>query len=219
MEVVWLAEVPYAPMLAQQELRHAQVAAGQAPEALFLLEHPPTVTTGRNGKAENLLRTPAQLAAMGVDYVVTGRGGDVTYHGPGQLVGYPILALQEGERDLRRYVDSLEEVLIRTAADFGVRAERQAGLRGIWVGNNKLAAIGVRLAQWVTMHGFALNVATDLTGFDLMVPCGLHGRGVTSLAQLCNPVPSLADVRARLVAHAEAVWKRPAIAALLRREA
>lgn len=204
-----LGRVPYAPMLALQEARHAAVAAGDVDDTLFLLEHPKVVTLGRNSGAGHVLLSEAALRARGFDYCVTGRGGDVTYHGPGQIVGYPILALDEPERDIKAYVYRLEEVLIRTAADFGVTAERVAGLRGIWVGNDKLAAIGVRLARWVTMHGFALNVSTDLDDFGVMVPCGLHGRGVTSLTRLLQRDVALAAVEARLEAHCAAVLERP----------
>jgi lipoyl(octanoyl) transferase len=207
------SRVPYGPMLALQEARHAAVAAGEADDTLFLLEHEAVITTGRNTGDGHVLVSRAALQARGVAFFETGRGGDVTYHGPGQLVGYPILALQPDEQDVKGYVYRLEEILIRTAADFGVRAERVPGLRGIWVGNDKLAAIGVRLARWVTMHGFALNVSTELSAFDLIVPCGLHGRGVTSLARLCDPAPSREAVEARLITHAEALLGRAAYAA------
>jgi lipoyl(octanoyl) transferase len=205
--------VPYGPMLALQEARHAEVLDGTSDDTLFLLEHEAVITTGRNTGDGHVLASRTALQARGVAFCETGRGGDVTYHGPGQIVGYPILALQPGEQDVKGYVHRLEEILIRTAADFGVRAERVPGLRGIWVGNDKLAAIGVRLARWVTLHGFALNVSTDLSAFGLIVPCGLHGRGVTSLARLCDPAPERAIVEARLVAHAEAVLGRRLYAA------
>jgi lipoate-protein ligase B len=209
-EVAWLGQVPYAEMLVRQQARHQQVVQRSQPEALFLLEHPPTVTLGSHRSAQHLLGSTQDLACRGIAFCETNRGGDITYHGPGQLVAYPILALTAGEQDIRAYVGHLEEVLIRTSADFGVRAERLAGLRGIWVGNDKLAAIGVRVAQWVTMHGFALNVDVDLNGFKVMVPCGLSGRGVTSLATLCRPAPSLAQVVPRVVCHFEEVLQRSA---------
>lgn len=203
-----MGRVAYGPMLALQEARHAAVADGAGPETLFLLEHEPVVTLGKNAGADHVLVSAAALAARGVELVATGRGGDVTYHGPGQIVGYPILALGEGEQDIKGYVYKLEELLIRTVADFGVTASRVEGLRGIWVGNDKIGAIGVRIARWTTLHGFALNVATDLDGFALIVPCGIRGRGVTSLTRLCSPVPSLREVEDRIIVHASAVLGR-----------
>lgn len=203
-----MGRVAYGPMLALQEARHAAVADGAGPETLFLLEHEPVVTLGKNAGADHVLVSAAALAARGVELVATGRGGDVTYHGPGQIVGYPILALGEGEQDIKGYVYKLEELLIRTVADFGVTASRVEGLRGIWVGNDKIGAIGVRIARWTTLHGFALNVATDLDGFALIVPCGIRDRGVTSLTRLCSPVPTLREVEDRIIVHASAVLGR-----------
>src|SRR5213596_594421 len=130
----------------------------------------------------NLLASPEALRAQRVRFFETTRGGDITYHGPGQIVGYPILHLGEGNRDIRKYVTKLEEVLIRTVAEYGITASRAEGKRGIWVGDNKIAAIGVRIARWVTSHGFALNVNTNLDHFRLITPCGLQGAGVTSIA-------------------------------------
>lgn len=205
--------VAYAPMLALQEARHAEVAAGSGVETLFLLEHEPVVTLGKNADTEHVLLTPHELAQRGVDLVATGRGGDVTYHGPGQIVGYPILALGPGEQDIKGYVGRLEEVLIRTAADFGITAGRSEGQRGVWVGRDKIGAIGVRVARWTTLHGFALNVATDLSAFDVIVPCGLHDRGVTSFARLGHPV-SLREVEDRLIVHAGEVLGRAPYEAL-----
>ena len=192
----------YGTMLALQESRHGQVRDDQQDDTLFLLEHLPVVTTGKNTGTGHILADHDELKRRGVTLYETGRGGDVTYHGPGQIVGYPIVQLCDEERDIRRYVGCLEEILIRTAADFGVKAERVQGLRGIWVGNDKLAAIGVRISRWTTMHGFALNVTTDLSGFDLIVPCGLHGRGVTSLQRLLGESPPLSVVEDRLSIHA-----------------
>jgi lipoate-protein ligase B len=203
-----MGRAPYGPMLALQEARHQAVADGVGPETLFLLEHEPVVTLGKNAGAEHVLVPQAALAARGIELFTTGRGGDVTYHGPGQIVGYPILSLGEGEQDIKGYVWKLEELLIRTVADFGVTAARVEGLRGIWVGNDKIGAIGVRIARWTTLHGFALNVTTDLDGFALIVPCGIRGRGVTSLARLCSPVPSLREVENRIIVHASAVLGR-----------
>ena len=196
-----LGIVPYGPMLALQEARHAEVVSGACDDTLFLLEHEPVVTTGRNYGDENILMPQSDLAASGIELFHTGRGGDVTFHGPGQLVGYPIFHLEEHERDVRKYVTHLEAVLINTAADFGIDACRIPGLRGIWVGESKLAAIGVRLSRWTTMHGFALNIDTDLGGFDTIVPCGLQGKGVTSLATLLGRAPARAEVEACVVRH------------------
>lgn len=203
-----LGLVPYAEAQVIQEARHAHVAAATCDDTLFLLEHAAVITTGRHAGMQHVTATKETLAARGIDVLETSRGGDVTYHGPGQLVGYPVVALQTGEQDLKGYVTALEEILIRTAADFGVVAERVEGLRGIWVGQNKLAAIGIRIAKWVTSHGFALNVHTDLTAFDLMVPCGLHGRGVTSLARLCKHPPSMQQVESAVVRHTADVLVR-----------
>src|ERR1044071_2560203 len=164
-------------------------------DQLLLLEHPPVITLGRGGKLDNLLASPDTLASERVRFFETTRGGDITYHGPGQLVGYPILHLGEGKRDVRKYVTNVEEVLIRTVAEYGITAERIEGRRGIWVGNDKIAAIGVRIARWVTSHGFALNVNTNLGHFRFITPCGLRGTGVTSIAQQVGHEVPLDEVR------------------------
>lgn len=208
LETYWLGRMRYREALALQEKVHNGVVAQSRPDTLLLLEHDPVITTGRQTVAENVRIGAAERQRLGIDYVETGRGGDVTYHGPGQLVGYPIVALQPHEQDVRAYVYRLEEVLIRTAKDFGVTAARVAGLRGIWVGNDKLAAIGIRLVKWVTLHGFALNVTTDLDDFRHIVPCGLHGRGVTSLAVACSTPPSVFDVRRQVAFHTADVLGR-----------
>lgn len=207
--------VAYAPMLVLQEARHAQVLARQADDTLFLLEHEPVITLGRNAcDNSHILVSSSRLETLGMAVHATGRGGDVTYHGPGQLVGYPIVHLQPGERDVRAYVWRLEEICIRTAADFGVTASRIDGLRGVWVGDTKLAAVGVRLSRWTTMHGFALNLAGDLPGFDLIVPCGLHGHGVTSLQRLLgDTAPSAERVRRSVILHAAQILSRNAVGA------
>jgi lipoate-protein ligase B len=162
---------------------------GEIPDRLVLLEHPPVITLGRSGTADHLLGSEAQLADRGVEFVETDRGGDITFHGPGQIVGYSIVDLESRGRDLHRYLRDLESVLIRALAEFGIRADRTAGLTGVWVGNAKVAAIGIRVSRWVTHHGFALNVDTDLSYFDLIVPCGIADRRVTSMeALLGRPV-------------------------------
>ena len=203
-----MGTVGYEPMHELQKQRQADVRDGSQDDTLFLLEHPPVITAGKNTGRDNILASAQELERLGVELFDSGRGGDVTYHAPGQIVGYPIVHLQEGEKDIRRYVCNLEEVLIRTAKDFGVTARRVEGLRGIWVGNEKLAAIGVRISRWTTMHGFAINVSTDLRGFDLIIPCGLHGRGVTSFEKLLGEAPSLVDVENRLAHHCAEVLGR-----------
>ena len=183
----------------------------QIEDQLLLLEHPPVITLGRGGKLDNLLAPQEALQMQGVRFFETTRGGDITYHGPGQLVGYPILHLGEGNRDVRKYVTNLEEVLIRTVAEYGITAARIEGRRGIWVGNDKIAAIGVRIARWVTSHGWALNVNTDLEHFRLITPCGLHGTGVTSIeSELGRRVP-LEEVREVLAAKFADVFERELI--------
>ncbi len=204
----WLGRVDYARGLEAQERLAGALKAGQGDEALLLLEHPPVVTLGRGADPAHVLHDAEGLRRRGVDLFHTGRGGDVTFHGPGQLVGYPILNLDPDRRDVHRYVRDLEEVLIRTASDLGVTATRVPGLTGAWVGSRKLAAIGVRISRWVTTHGFAFNVATDLSFFDLIVPCGIQGRGVTSLADLLGREVSPGEVAARLVPHFAAVYGR-----------
>src|SRR5437870_5558830 len=164
-------------------------------DQLLLLEHPPVITIGRGGDARNLLAPPEVLRSQRVRFFETTRGGDITYHGPGQLVGYPILHLGEGRRDVRKYVTALEEVLIRTVVEYGITAARVDGRRGIWVGNEKIAAIGVRISRWVTSHGFALNVNTNLDHFRLITPCGIQGSGVTSISRLAGREVPLEAVR------------------------
>lgn len=177
-------------------------------DQLLLLEHPPVITLGRGGKIENLLASEQLLQAHGVRFFETTRGGDITYHGPGQIVGYPILHLGEGNRDVRKYVWKLEEALIRTVAHYGITAERVEGKRGIWVGSNKIAAIGVRIARWVTSHGWALNVSTNLDHFRLITPCGLHGTGVTSIERETGRAIPLDEVREVLAGHFAEIFER-----------
>jgi lipoyl(octanoyl) transferase len=209
-EVKRLGLVPYAAGLELQRQLVEDRKAQRIPDQLLLLQHPPVITLGvrvRDDRA-NLLVPPDELARQGVELVETGRGGDVTYHGPGQLVGYPILDLDPDRRDVHRYVRDLEEVLIQVAASFGIAAGRQPGLTGAWVGNEKLAAIGVRISRWVTSHGFALNVATDLRHFDLIVPCGIRDKGVTSLERLLDRPVAMAEVESATVAAFAAVFTR-----------
>lgn len=180
----------------------------ELPDQFLLLEHPPVITLGRGGDAKNLLASDEALRAERVRFFETERGGDITYHGPGQLVGYPILHLGEGNRDVRKYVTSVEEVLIRTVAEYGITAARIDGRRGIWVGNDKIAAIGVRIARWVTSHGFALNVNTNLGHFSFITPCGLQGTGVTSIAKQVGHEVPLDEVREVVAAKFAEVFER-----------
>ena len=202
MDVRRLGVVDYQAALDLQKELVEQRKQGLIPDQLLLLEHPPVITLGvrtRNDRS-HVLESEAALAARGVGLFETGRGGDVTYHGPGQLVGYPIVDLKPDRCDVHRYVRDLEEVLIRAVDAFGVRAGRIEGLTGIWVGDQKLAAIGVRISRWVTSHGFALNVNTDLSHFGLIVPCGITDKGVTSLERLLGhalPMDEVAETVAR----------------------
>jgi lipoyl(octanoyl) transferase len=196
-----LGLVDYAQALDLQREKVAQRKAGVIPDTLLLLEHPHVYTLGRNARRENLLVSVDWLASHGAQVFETDRGGDATYHGPGQLVGYPILDLTQHHRDVSWYMRSLEEVFIRAARDFGIEAGRSPGAPGVWVGNDKLVAMGVHLSRWVTSHGFALNVNTDLTYFDWIVPCGLRGRGVTSLAKLLGRQMGMGAVAPRVIEH------------------
>ena len=200
------------------ELQRRVVAARKAnaaPDVLLLCEHPHVITLGRNGKREHLRASDLLLRQMGVEFCATDRGGDITYHGPGQLVGYPILNLAEIRRDVVWYVRQLEEAMIRASEDFGIRAARQARKTGVWVdvpeaGEGKLGAIGVHISRWVTSHGFAYNVATDLRYFDLIVPCGIPDKRPTSLERLLGRPVSLAEVAPRMVARLGEVFGRAA---------
>lgn len=173
----------------------------EIPDQLLLLEHPHVITLGRAANRANVLVDDSQREIFDLELFETGRGGDVTYHGPGQLVGYPIIKLAPDRCDIRRYVGDLQEVLVRAARDFGVQCEPRSGdYVGVWVGDEKLAAIGIRISRWVTMHGFAFNVTTDLDYFQLIVPCGIRGCGVTSLQKLLGVEVEI-DSIARSVSH------------------
>jgi len=196
-----LGLVDYAAAVELQREKVAQRKAGAIPDTLLLLEHPHVYTLGRNARQENLLVSAEWLASRGAQVFHTDRGGDVTYHGPGQLVGYPILDLTQHRRDISWYMRSLEEIFIRTARDWGIEAGRSPGAAGVWVGNDKLVAMGVHLSRWVTSHGFALNVNTDLRYFEWIVPCGLRDKGVTSLAKLVGRAVEMEEVTTRVVEH------------------
>ncbi|MBC7794475.1 MAG: lipoyl(octanoyl) transferase LipB [Clostridia bacterium] len=199
-----VGRIAYAPMLAIQEQRHASVLADESPDTLYILEHEPVVTLGKNsgiaGK-DYLRRTPEQYAELGIDLVRVSRGGDVTYHGPGQIVGYPIVKLGAHEKDIRKLVWNLEQAMIDVCFDYGLTAHRDEKARGVYIGNDKIAAIGLKVSRWTTMHGFAFNVATNLGHFDTIVACGLENRGVTSLERLLNRTISLHEVEEKLIAH------------------
>jgi lipoate-protein ligase B len=208
----FLGRVPYQEAEAlQARLRDAVKAGGE--EHLLLLEHPNVYTLGRNAVPADVLAPAAALAERGVEVHETDRGGQVTYHGPGQLVGYPIVNLSPDRRDVRRYMRDLAETLRRTLADYGVAAEARGGEElGLWVGNAKVASLGVHLKRWVTTHGFALNVATDLDLFAGIVPCGLSGVAMTSIERLTGARPPLAEVASRHAAHFGAVFAREMVA-------
>ena len=203
LDVRTLGVVRYAEALALQRSLVEDRRAGRIEDTLLLLEHPHVLTLGVRGDGgrAHILAPAETLAARGIEVFEAGRGGDVTYHGPGQLVGYPILDLNPDRRDVHRYVRDLEEVLIRTAADYGIAAGRVDGLTGVWVGREKVAAIGVRIARWITSHGFALNVDANLDYFSLIVPCGIADRGVTSLSRLLGRPVELAETAERVAAH------------------
>jgi len=168
---------------------------------LLLTEHYPVYTIGKGGTEAHLLVPSAELNRQGVEVFNTDRGGDITYHGPGQLVGYPILDLSRHYRDVHRYLRDLEEVLLRALADFGIAAGRNPGLTGVWVRQEKIAAIGVKVSRWITMHGFALNVHTDLGYFGKIIPCGIVNKGVTSMARVLGHPIDLPTVAERVVHH------------------
>jgi lipoyl(octanoyl) transferase len=196
LEVQRLGLVPYAEAVELQKQLAERRRANEISDQLLLLQHPAVITLGvksRNDRS-HVLETPERLAARGIEVVETGRGGDVTYHGPGQLVGYPVIDLNPDRRDVHQYVRDLEEVLIRAADAFGISAGRLPGLTGVWVGNGKLAAIGVRIARWITSHGFALNVSTNLEHFGLIVPCGITDKNVTSIERLIGRPVSMSEV-------------------------
>ena len=194
-----LGRIDYGRALELQQQIAAGRKQGLLPDHLLLLEHPHVITLGRNGNLANLLASDEILRRAGIAFYPTDRGGDVTYHGPGQLVGYPILDLREWMRDVGAYVRAVEQTIIDTLADYGIAAGRIPKLTGVWVGERKIAAIGVHLSRWVTSHGFALNVSTDLSYFQYIVPCGLT-RPVTSMAAL-GVRTGLDEVGRRLAVH------------------
>ena len=206
----FLGRVPYGPTYELQEHLRREIRLGRGPEHLLLLEHEPVFTLGRSASADDVVAAEPWLRARGIEVHQTNRGGQVTYHGPGQLVGYPILNLDPDRRDVRRYVHDLQEVLIRTLGDLGVAGRRREGQAyiGVWVGEEKIASIGVHLARWITIHGFALNVSTDLASFSGIVACGLPDVRMTSIERLTGTSVPLTEVASRVAVHAGTVFDR-----------
>jgi len=173
---------------------------------LVLTEHPPVITYGKSSKEGNLITDKKMLESLGISLSETDRGGDITFHGPGQIVGYPIFNLNNFKKDINWYLRSLEEVIIQTLSAFGIEGTRIPKLTGVWVGNNKICAIGVKITRWVTMHGFALNVSTDLSYFNHIVPCGISDKGVTSISEILHKEISLDDVKEKLTSNFKMVF-------------
>lgn len=194
LDIQELGIVPYREAWELQRGLAVGIAAGKVPETVLLLEHPHTYTIGRRGGHEHLLATPVELWSRGAIVIESDRGGDITYHGPGQLVGYPLLDLRRRVGDIHGYLRSLERVLIASLAEYGLRGERESPHTGVWCHGAKVAAIGIKVSRGVTLHGFALNVNTDLSYFDLIVPCGIHGRQVTSMERLLGESLPMSDV-------------------------
>ena len=194
MESQFLGRIGYDEAYHLQRSLWRQRILGEIPDQLLLLEHSPVITLGRNAKSEHLLQSAPQLETLGIQVREADRGGDVTYPGPGQLIGYPIINLQPERMDVLRYLRDLEEVLIEVCEHYGFYAGRSEGQTGVWVEDRKIASIGVKISRWVTYHGFALNVSTDLSAFDLIVPCGISGVQMTSIQEVTGMAPELEDV-------------------------
>ena len=210
LQVRRLGTVSYPEALAIQRALVEERRADRVGDLLLLLQHPPVITVGVKGDGgrANVVATPGRLAELGISVEETGRGGDVTYHGPGQVVGYPIVDLRPDRQDVHRYVRDLEEVMIRTCADYGLEAGRIKGLTGAWIGADKIGAIGVRISRWITSHGFAFNVSTRLDHFQLIVPCGIADRGVTSLEKATERSIEVEEVEDRIAGHFGDVFER-----------
>lgn len=184
LQVIDLGLRPYREAWDYQKQVHAQRVAGETPDTLIFTQHPPVYTLGNRADPADITATQEFLSGNGIEVVKSDRGGLVTYHGPGQLVGYPIIDLNSHRPSISWYMDSLQEAIILALADFGIQAHKMGGLTGVWVGDAKIAALGVRVARWVTMHGFAVNVDTDSRHFAGIIPCGIRDKGVTSMAQV-----------------------------------
>jgi lipoate-protein ligase B len=208
MQCVNLGRTEYRACWNMQEALFRQRSGGEIPDILLLTEHDPVYTIGRTGDDNHLLAGEEELRQMGITVVHNDRGGDITYHGPGQLVGYPILDLHEFALDLHRYLRGLEEVIIRTLSTYDVKGERIGGYTGVWVGGEKICAIGIKASRWITMHGFALNVNLDLAPFGRIIPCGIFERGVTSLQAHVGHTIAFDDVAKQIVKSFGQVFER-----------
>jgi lipoyl(octanoyl) transferase len=210
LEVRRLGTVTYADGLNLQQALVEERRADRIPDTLVLLEHPHVLTLGvkRDASRSHVIASPDELKARGVEVFDAGRGGDITYHGPGQLVAYPILDLRPDRQDVHRYVRDLEEVMIRLSGDYGLTAGRIAGLSGTWIGDRKIGAVGIRISRWITSHGIAFNVTTDLSYFDLIVPCGIEDKSVTSLGRELGREVSMSEVADRFTARFAEVFER-----------
>lgn len=205
---VWCGCVPYSEALGLQMQISGLKKAGFEPDVLLLLEHPPTITRGRNAKQDHVLAGESLLQSRRIELWDTDRGGDVTFHGPGQLVGYPILFLAASERDVHGYMRKLEESLMRTLAAYGISGGRNPSFTGVWTEMGKIAAMGVHISRWITRHGFALNVSTDLSYYDLIIPCGIQGKSVTSMHRHLGRAVDVKEVAERYVAEFGNVFYR-----------
>ena len=206
---------PYEQALDLQRRLVAEQKNGTGTDTLLLLEHPPIVTLGRRANEANILASPEALARQGIAVYKVDRGGDVTYHGPGQLVGYPIIDLRHFRRDIRWYVGSLAQALIRTLAEFGIDSAYRPEYPGVWVGDEKIAAIGAHISSWITSHGFAMNVDPNMQHRELIIPCGLHDKGVTSLSRLLGRPVSVAEVMPNVVKNFGAVFEVEMVSGVL----
>ncbi len=193
--------VPYEEAWEYQRQTHAMRLTGEIPDTLILLEHPPVYTFGKNADQSNL------IDARDAEIIRSDRGGDITWHGPGQLVGYPIINLEDHKKSVSWYMRNLEEVIIQTLQQYSIKGERISGMTGVWVGNQKICAMGVRLSRWVTMHGFALNVRPDMSYFNGMIPCGIKGKGVVSMKELLGAETSIEDVSQPLIQAFQSVFE------------
>lgn len=206
-DVCWLGRTPYSEAYELQKKLNAERLSGSIPDTLLIVEHDPVLTIGKSGKTKNLLVSRKALEEKGVSLFFIDRGGDITYHGPGQLVAYPIFDLREHGKDAHVYIHNLEETVIRTVGDYGIKASRDDEHVGVWVGNEKIAAIGVSIRRWISMHGLALNVNTDMSYFSFINPCGITDRGVTSMAKLLSREIIFKEVARKLSGHFAEVFK------------